>query len=242
MFPGRLTGKTISDNSLHRVLHRLAGPEHTAHGFRSAFRDFAAERTGFAPEIAEAALAHTVKSAVERAYKRTTFFDQRRKLMAGVGGALRRSVARLGQGSGVAGVIPMPRITKTGHGVTREKHVRFDLLTEGEAFLRVQRTTKDELDDLEKWAKAELRKLGLPDKPGLYRRDGDRWVRLEKGVRVGDWRSLDRIVEDDFAEHETATPCGPHCPRDPRRKVRACFSGQDLRGGRADSVPAWPMA
>ena len=41
----------------------------------------AAEDGGFAPEIAEAALAHAVKSAIERAYKRTTFFDQRRKLM-----------------------------------------------------------------------------------------------------------------------------------------------------------------
>ena len=69
VFPGRLAGKPISDNSLHRVLHRLAGPEHTAHGFRSAFRDFAAERTGFAPEIAEAALAHAVKSAVDAAYR-----------------------------------------------------------------------------------------------------------------------------------------------------------------------------
>ena len=53
----------------------------TVHGFRSSFRDWVAEATNTPGEIAEAALAHTVPSAVERAYKRTDFFEKRRRLM-----------------------------------------------------------------------------------------------------------------------------------------------------------------
>ena len=80
IFPGSRPGRPVDDNTVARTLHRLAGPL-TAHGFRSALRTWAAEDAGFAPEIAEAALAHAIKSAIERAYKRTTFFDQRRRLM-----------------------------------------------------------------------------------------------------------------------------------------------------------------
>ena len=79
IFPGWRPGRPVDDNTVSRVLQRLAGPL-TAHGFRSALRTWAAERTNFAPEIAEAALAHAIKSGIERAYKRTTFFDHRRKL------------------------------------------------------------------------------------------------------------------------------------------------------------------
>jgi integrase len=50
------------------------------HGFRSTFRDWAAER-GYADAVAEAALAHKVPDAVIAAYKRTTFFELRKKLM-----------------------------------------------------------------------------------------------------------------------------------------------------------------
>ena len=80
IFPGWRPGRPVDDNTVSRVLQRLAGPL-TAHGFRSSLRTWAAERTNFAPEIAEAALAHAIKSDIERAYKRTTFFDHRRKLM-----------------------------------------------------------------------------------------------------------------------------------------------------------------
>jgi integrase len=52
------------------------------HGFRSTFRDWAAERTAYPSEVAEMALAHTVGSAVERAYARSDLFDRRRALMA----------------------------------------------------------------------------------------------------------------------------------------------------------------
>jgi integrase len=51
------------------------------HGFRSSFRDWAAERTNFPSEVAEMALAHAVGSKVEAAYRRSDLFDKRRRLM-----------------------------------------------------------------------------------------------------------------------------------------------------------------
>jgi len=53
----------------------------TVHGFRSAFRDWAGECTDFPREVAEAALAHLVGDAVERAYRRGDALEKRRKLM-----------------------------------------------------------------------------------------------------------------------------------------------------------------
>lgn len=73
-------GGSLSDMTLTKAIRDL-GESATAHGFRSAFRDWAAEQTSLPGEIAEAALAHAVPNAVEAAYKRTTFFDQRRELM-----------------------------------------------------------------------------------------------------------------------------------------------------------------
>jgi integrase len=55
---------------------------YTVHGFRSAFRDWASERTNFAREICEAALAHIVKDKTEAAYRRGDLFERRRELMA----------------------------------------------------------------------------------------------------------------------------------------------------------------
>jgi integrase len=77
-------GEALSDMALTKTLRDM-GLSCTAHGFRSSFRDWAAEQTSVAGEIAEAALAHAVPSAVEAAYKRTDFFDQRRELMAAWG-------------------------------------------------------------------------------------------------------------------------------------------------------------
>jgi integrase len=54
----------------------------TAHGFRSTFRDWAAECTNFAREVAEMALAHVIPDAVEAAYRRGDLFEKRGKLMA----------------------------------------------------------------------------------------------------------------------------------------------------------------
>jgi integrase len=79
VFPG-LKGE-MSDATLAKVLRVNGGGDYTVHGFRSAFRDWAAE-TGFADAWAEAALAHTNPNRTESAYRRTTFFDQRKdKLM-----------------------------------------------------------------------------------------------------------------------------------------------------------------
>jgi hypothetical protein len=50
----------------------------TVHGFRSTFRDWAAERTGFPAEVAEMALAHVVSDRVEAAYRRGDLFHKRR--------------------------------------------------------------------------------------------------------------------------------------------------------------------
>jgi integrase len=53
----------------------------TVHGFRSTFRDWAAERTNFPNHVVEMALAHAVSDDVEAAYRRGDLFDKRRKLM-----------------------------------------------------------------------------------------------------------------------------------------------------------------
>ena len=60
---------------------RMKHTELTAHGFRSTFRDWAAERTNFQAEVAEAALGHVVGDKVELAYRRGDFFEKRRRLM-----------------------------------------------------------------------------------------------------------------------------------------------------------------
>ena len=75
VFPG-LRGP-MSDATLAKVLRTNGGADYTVHGFRSSFRDWAAE-TGFADSWAEAALAHTNPNRTESAYRRTTFFEQRR--------------------------------------------------------------------------------------------------------------------------------------------------------------------
>jgi integrase len=54
----------------------------TVHGFRSSFRDWAAERTDFPSEVVEMALAHAVTSKVEAAYRRGDLFEKRRELMS----------------------------------------------------------------------------------------------------------------------------------------------------------------
>jgi len=62
------------------TLGRMRRTDITAHGFRSTFRDWAAERTGFAAEVAEMALAHVVSDRVEAAYRRGDLFQKRRQL------------------------------------------------------------------------------------------------------------------------------------------------------------------
>jgi integrase len=80
VFYGSNPRKPLSDMTLLKVL-RDADLKFTAHGFRSSFRDWAAERTDFPDAVAEAALAHAVSDAVVAAYKRTKFDEKRRELM-----------------------------------------------------------------------------------------------------------------------------------------------------------------
>ena len=62
------------------LLRRMGRDDLTAHGFRSSFRDWAAERTNFSAEVAEMALAHVVSDKVEAAYRRGDLFQKRRQL------------------------------------------------------------------------------------------------------------------------------------------------------------------
>jgi integrase len=80
VFPGAKQGRSWSRSTSERVFQRL-NVKATAHGFRSSFRDWAAEMTNYPREAAEIALAHTVGDAVERAYARGDLFDKRRLLM-----------------------------------------------------------------------------------------------------------------------------------------------------------------
>lgn len=81
IFPGAKAGKPLSDMAMLTLLRRMNRGDITVHGFRSTFRDWAAEKTDYPREVAEMALAHTVGSAVENAYRRSDLFEKRRQLM-----------------------------------------------------------------------------------------------------------------------------------------------------------------
>tara|TARA_B100000678_G_C18205982_1_gene501388 strand:- start:642 stop:1853 length:1212 start_codon:yes stop_codon:yes gene_type:complete len=74
-------GGSYSDMALSQLLKRMGYANITVHGFRSTFRDWAGDITQFEREEVEMALAHTVTSAVERAYRRATALEKRRRLM-----------------------------------------------------------------------------------------------------------------------------------------------------------------
>ncbi len=73
-------GRQLKDMALSGLLKDLEIAA-VPHGFRSSFRDWAAEETDHTREVVEAALAHTVRNAVEAAYARSDLFDRRRRLM-----------------------------------------------------------------------------------------------------------------------------------------------------------------
>lgn len=75
------TSGQLSNMSLTAVLRRMNRGDLTAHGFRSTFRDWAAEQTAYPSEVVEMALAHTIGNKVEAAYRRGDLFDKRRRLM-----------------------------------------------------------------------------------------------------------------------------------------------------------------
>ena len=80
VFPGK-PGKPLSDMTLTKVLRDMGYTDITVHGFRSSFRDWAAERTATPGDVVEAALAHTIRNKVEAAYRRTNYLEKRRVLM-----------------------------------------------------------------------------------------------------------------------------------------------------------------
>jgi integrase len=84
LFPGRrgALAKMAMDLLLQRMGYRGRA---TPHGFRSTFRDWAAEQTNFPNHVVEMALGHAIGSKVEAAYRRGDLFDKRRRLMAAWG-------------------------------------------------------------------------------------------------------------------------------------------------------------
>jgi integrase len=80
-FPRNEAPFPIGDMGMAQCLARHR-PDVTVHGFRSAFRDWAAERTSYPNHVAEQALAHAISSKVEAAYRRSDLFEKRRRLMS----------------------------------------------------------------------------------------------------------------------------------------------------------------
>jgi integrase len=81
-FTGARAGKPLSNMALLKTLRDMGRGNLTTHGFRSTFRDWAAEQTSYPHEVAEMALAHTISDKVEAAYRRGDLFEKRRRLAA----------------------------------------------------------------------------------------------------------------------------------------------------------------
>jgi integrase len=94
VFPSRSPAKPVSNMAFLMTLRRT-GDAVTAHGFRSASRDWASERTNFPREVCEMALAHTIKDKVESAYRRGDLLEKRRQLMTAWAGFLCQADAKV---------------------------------------------------------------------------------------------------------------------------------------------------
>jgi integrase len=81
IFEGRKLDNPLSNMAMLKLLGRIGRGDLTVHGFRSTFRDWAAERTSFPNEVVEMALAHAVDDKTEAAYRRGDLFEKRRRLM-----------------------------------------------------------------------------------------------------------------------------------------------------------------
>ena len=81
VFEGQKRHRPLSNMSMLMLMRRMESGQYTVHGFRSSFRDWAAEEAGAPREVAEAALAHQFGSEVERAYARSDLLERRRTLM-----------------------------------------------------------------------------------------------------------------------------------------------------------------
>jgi len=82
VFPGHKRGSHQSNTAMLQVLRRLNRTGITVHGFRSTFRDWCAETTNYPADVAEMALAHTLRDKTEAAYRRGDLFEKRARLMA----------------------------------------------------------------------------------------------------------------------------------------------------------------
>jgi integrase len=81
IFPGRRLGEPLSNMAMLKLLQRMERDDLTVHGFRSTFRDWAAERTSFPNEVIEMALAHALDDKTEAAYRRGDLYEKRQRLM-----------------------------------------------------------------------------------------------------------------------------------------------------------------
>jgi len=81
LFPGQKENRPISNISMLVLLKRMNRSDITVHGFRSTFRDWAAETTEFSGDVVEMALAHKIQNDVEAAYRRGDLLEKRRALM-----------------------------------------------------------------------------------------------------------------------------------------------------------------
>lgn len=82
LFPGTRKGKPLSNLAMTMTMRRMGKGHLTVHGFRSSFRDWAAERTNYPREVCELALAHKIADAAEAAYWRSDIFEKRCGLMS----------------------------------------------------------------------------------------------------------------------------------------------------------------
>ena len=99
VFIGSQAGSGLSNMAMTTVLRRMGRGGITVHGFRSTFRDWAAERTNFPNHVVEQALAHTISDKVEAAYRRGDLFAKRKALM--------EAWARYCEAPVSGGVVPM---------------------------------------------------------------------------------------------------------------------------------------
>jgi integrase len=97
-------GGVLSDMTLSAVLRRMK-VDAVPHGFRSTFRDWAAERTNYPRDVVEMALAHAIGDKVEAAYRRGDLFDKRRRLMTDWASFLATTIIK-------GNVVPMPKSKK----------------------------------------------------------------------------------------------------------------------------------
>ena len=81
LFIGARAGMPLSNMAMTSVLRRMKRGDITVHGFRSTFRDWAGDRTGFTHETIEFSLAHGITDKTEAAYRRSTSIEKRRRLM-----------------------------------------------------------------------------------------------------------------------------------------------------------------